>query len=55
MVLTSQPSPSYVGISIKALHVRVERSDSSSRHTGKQIKRKAAALYVSRKKVAEQT
>lgn len=55
MVLTSQASPSYMGISIKALHVRVERSNSSSRHMGKQIKRKAAGLYASKYKVAEQT
>lgn len=55
MALTSQPSPSYTGISIKALHVRAERSNGSSRHTGKQRKRKAAGLYRSKYKVAEQT
>lgn len=54
LVLTSLPSPSYKGISIKALHVRVGRSCSSSRHMGKQVKRKAAGLYVSKYK-AEHT
>lgn len=38
MVLTRQHSPSYVGISIKALRVRVARSNSSFGHTGKQMK-----------------
>jgi len=50
-----QPSPASLGISVKALQVRAERSNGGSRHEGKQIKRKAAGLDVSKYKAAEQS
>lgn len=55
MEVRAQPSPPHRGISIKALHLRAERSSCSSRDREKRQKLKAAGLHVNQHKGAEQT